>query len=247
MQIGGYVIYRKAPQFGDNLLAAFFTTVLIDNGIKAVYRSNVCQDLVDLPIFDYQKHKDWKTFYYGHHPPRVSMFYMATKKFRRESGYKGPLKIKRRYVPVLFTEADLPPVDITINSVSGPWSKARDWPYFPQFKAKLDRLGISWVDLNQQNIRNNDCLNYVHHSKLYLGLESGMSVYVSQIAAQKALIIQSCRQPFDYWCEYDYDHISLNLPCKGCRHHGSQPCRYNWRCMSELSVEQVLNRVLGYF
>ena len=151
------------------------------------------------------------------------------------------------YVPVKFEEnINIPQVDVVLCTKTGPWTPYRNWGFFDQLKQRLNDLKITYVDLNEQKILSYDCLNYVKKCKVYVGLETGTSHYVSRFANGKALIIQGGYSTFDYWSfTYDYKAITSNSPCPLAPCFLRTGCPHNHVCMN-IEVDSVLKEILNY-
>jgi hypothetical protein len=147
---------------------------------------------------------------------------------------------------------DVPSLDVILCTKTGQWGPYRDWPYFSQLKDMFDKNNISYVDCQERGIYSHECLNYVKNAKLYLGLETGMSHYVSKYANGKALILQSGFCTFNFWAGlYDYDCLKHECPCvyRPCfidrdRLKGGIECPNDVCCMNGLSVDRVFQSVL---
>ncbi len=248
-----YSIKRTGGAIGDHMMAAFFVQLLNDNGIEAVYGTHCYRDLVAVPLSEEGESYHEYTFFYHEgvlqrptfHPTKT-IIEIATERFQQQFDITQSLEVKTPYVPVKFVENNaIPKVDVVLCTKSGVWTRYRNWPYFPQLKRKLEEQGISYVDLTEQNIQNNDCLNYVHKAKLYIGLETGVSHYVSQVV-NRALILQSGYSSIDFWCPYHYDYLAEDVACKKCFIHcKTRPyqCQYRHQCMQNISVDQVMHKI----
>lgn len=248
-----FSIKRTGDAIGDHMMAAFFVQLLIDNNIDAVYGANYYRHLVAVPLS--QPHEKYEEFYFQYHegPLRRPHFNkektileLVIQRFCTKYDIHKELKIVTPFVPVIFKEdPNIPKVDITLVTKSGKWSKYRNWPYFGELKKALTKKNLTFIDLTEKRIYDNNCLNYVKKSRLFIGLETGASHYVSMVA-NKALIIQSGYSSFDYWCPYPFEYIAEDVACKKCFIHcKSRPyrCSKDHKCMRNLSVDEVMKKI----
>jgi hypothetical protein len=247
--------------FGNSLIMAHLTKILVDNGIDAVFNHRrKTTGLVDVPLYDPSDpikrivfhgvlHCDFET---RNAEEPVMMYYI--REFRRMTGKY--IEFDRKYhnfVPVIFNELDtIKGVDVALCTKTGTWTPYRNWPYFDELKKMLQVAGISYIDLNNPLILSNDCLNIVAKSKVYVGLDTGTSHYVSKFANRKGLIIQGGFNPFFIWAwPYEYEPIVTTVKCK------YRPCFINKNdiyngivcnegvsCISKISVKQVFDRIM---
>jgi hypothetical protein len=238
-----YVIYRKTA-FGESLLAATLVAILRDQGIDAVYWDDRSwlRALVDVPIrggsdrrmawrFDYAPENTWDG---------RSIMQKALHNFCAWSGERD-LLLTRHLVPVKFQdEPNLPQIDVSICPTTSSPTSYRNWPFFPQLKALLDADGIRWLDVS--GLRGNQCLNQVKKSRLYLGLETGMSHFVSSVVSS-GLIIQSGYSNINHWSTYGYEAIWRDVPCRNC--FLRKGCPHELRCMCDVPPEEVHRRILS--
>lgn len=234
-----FVIYRPYNfALGDHLLASLLVSILRDQNIDAYFwsDSDEIRELVDCPIrkgydyrFVYEPEQQWDG---------RSIMQKALDNCQTYLGITN-LKLTRTVIPVKYHDLpQVPQVDVAICSSTGFWSKYRNWPYFEQLKHEFDRHGITWIELGQK--RGVECLNYVKKAKIYLGLETGVSHYVSSVA-KKALIIQSGYSNINYWCSYGYAYIQLELPCSNCFLRNG--CAHGHACMKNITTETVLREI----
>jgi hypothetical protein len=154
-------------------------------------------------------------------------------------------------VPVIYNDIqNVPTVDVVMCTQTGNWTPYRQWPYFDELKELFKKEDITYIDLNEEGIFSVKLLNYVNRCKLYLGLDTGTSHYVSQFANNKALIIQGGYVTFDFvFHAYHYDHIQIEeMPCSPCfinKNHieRNEGCEFNHKCMMNLSSEVVFEEV----
>jgi hypothetical protein len=246
--------------FGNPLMLAHLTKILVDNGIDAVFNhKRKTFGLVDVPILDQNDNKK-RIVFNGALPSNFKtkvaeepamMYYIRD--FRRMTGKYIEFDRKRHnFVPVLFHETDsIKGADVALCTKTGKWAPYRDWPYFDELKDMLHSSGISYIDLNTPlRILSNDCLNVVAKSKVYVGLDTGTSHYVSKFANRKGLIIQGGFNPFFFWAwQYEYEPIVTSVECP------YRPCfitKYDMYsgmvcsapCISGISVKQVFDRIV---
>lgn len=251
--------------FGNSLVLALLTKISNDNGINAVlYEHRTVRGLVDVPLYDW-RNPEHNSYY--HHTWTDGIKNTTDNKNCNEPSLVQYIHdIERRtgklihldpeehsYIPVTFYDIpETPSVDITMCTKSGRWTPYRNWPYFKQLKQKFNEVGITYCDLHAEKKFNIECLNYVKKSKLYLGLDTGMSHYVSKFANGKALIIQSGFNPFDSWSyPYNYDRIKSIVPCCPCfldknEIQEGNKCIRDHICMTSVTVDKVFNKVLRW-
>jgi len=218
---------------------------LRDNGVDAYCPHSSVYSLVECPTFDgREKHLKYRM---RSRREDESILSCSLEDLSNLTGRQ--VQLMHNYIPVRYHDlADVPSVDVAICSQSGRFSKYRNWPYFDELKAIFRKAGITYVDLTdlvaaRGREASMACLNYVKKSKLYLGLETGTSHFVSQFANGNSLILQSGFCRFSWWCFYDYDHIEVDVDCKGCWLPSTEDCPYGHRCMREISVERVYGEV----
>lgn len=242
--------------FGNALILAHMTRICNDNGIPAVFRQHkTTEGLVDVPLAgpeheEFYKHS-WKgvrnTYLRKNCDEPVIMQYI-----RHVEGLTGAeIEIMPRHdhVPVRYHDMpEIEGVDVAMWTETGPWASVRMWPHFAVLKEMLTAEGISYVDMTAEGARGIACLNYVKKSKLYLGLETGTSHYVSQFANDKALILQSGFCPFVFWTYlYRYECLRANVecryrPCFLTRDEAAAgiECPHEHACMVQLDPRTVL-------
>lgn len=165
-------------------------------------------------------------------------------------GFK--LEIKDRHVPVVYKDVpECEEVDVTLCTRSGMYTPYRNWPYFEELKVMFDSANITYLDLNKpcegcRGYKSHWALNAVNKSKLYIGLETGTSHYVSKFAAGKGLILQSGYSDFEYWAKYyDYEKLDIQVPCSPCfLNRNTDPCPKAHKCMVDLTPGMVFDYVL---
>lgn len=260
--------------FGDQLLAGFFTRLLLDNGIDAVLdECNPYASLLkDIPT---GSSGEEFTFYYNSEPLSESLIDTVIRRFRERFGYAGSMDVITPYVPVRFESDDsIQPVDVVLVTTSGPHSSVRNWPYFEELKQKLRERGVSFTDLNDFGYKWSDdpklvhiAANLIYKCKVFVGLETGASHFASGILAQKKrgfnLIIQSGYVPFSHWTKHYnglFKPLEVDVECKGCLlldtvnvrekvvvNGKTLPthCEKDHYCMKAIAADFVLEKVLA--
>jgi hypothetical protein len=252
-------VYWPSPRgFGNALIMSHIVHVLNDNGLEAYFKENrVTRGLVDVPIYSKEvgecvihtfqpSNTSWKKNV--DRPSIIGSLSILEKVIGRKIIFD---RLKHNYVPVKFIKEKVPSVDVAMCTQVGNWQPYRQWPYFEELKIEFDKAGISYIDLNKEKIFSNKCLNYVNNAKLYLGMDTGMSHYVSKFANGKTIILQSGISPFWYWSyPYDYNYIKAVYICNldPCFINHIQikkdlVCPYDHRCMTTLSVERVFTEI----
>jgi hypothetical protein len=260
-EVKGIIFKWPGTGFGNALLLAQITKIAVDNGIEAVFvEHRKVRGLVDVPLFDPDKDYTGYVVYKGYVPntpenpncdiPVMTRYVMAVEEI---VGRKLEVREDGYYVPVKFEDIpETPSVDVILCVYTGRWAPYRDWPYFNELQKLLDERNISNINLQANKIFNNECLNYAQRCKLYVGLDTGMTHYVSKFIMGKALIIQSGFGLYSYWSSYyDFDHINHDVPCQPC--YLARPwlkkgivCQRDHECMVTITPEQVLERILSY-
>jgi ADP-heptose:LPS heptosyltransferase len=237
-------IYRNSDALGDCLMASMFTHILRDHGIAAQFwcPSAEIRALEDCPTAD---NLDVSPYYFNYSPESQwdgrSIMRKALDNFQHAAKLQQKLSITRTSIPVRYHDIpEIQGVDVSLCTASGHWSRYRDWPYFDALKRELSARNVSWVDL--QDKKGIECLNHVKKSRLYVGLETGTSHYVSSVVP-KVLILQSGYSNLDYWNHYGYQNV-LSIPCRGRNCFRREGCPNNHYCMRQLTVEMVLTAIL---
>jgi hypothetical protein len=247
-----YRIYYSGDAFGDNLFSAYLTKTLNDNGFKAFLDNPIIGHLVDCPKFNEVELDSDSINSFDcvrrnrtglQTKNRFNVYSDLIEEFRKEFKIEKQIKIKDNHIPVNFHKLkNTPSFDVILVTETGYWTPYRNWPYFKELKKEFEKFNISYLDASEAGIRNNTLLNYIDNTKLYIGLETGASHYVSKVSNGKTLILQSGYTDFSYWAEiYDFDYLSIDVKCspcwkrEGCEHH---------ICMKSLSTNEVVNKVL---
>lgn len=249
-----YDVIKGGPAIGDQALASFFVHLLNDNGIPAVlnseYKYILDCDYVFPNTQTIRAGFSYDTRSFGVHIKNETIMNIAIALFKKQFKINKDIQITRNFVPVKYT--DLPSVkgcDVSIVSSSGPWAPVRNWPYFTELKDRLAKLNISFIDLTENKIKDNEFLNHVKKSKVFVTLETGASHIASQfVTKENSLVIQSGYCDSSFWNAYNYDVISHDTPCKWCFINiGKEQnrCFNGHACMKNIPVDAVLNKVLS--
>lgn len=249
-----------ARGFGDTLLASYFSTILNRNNINAFFHAS--NSFRDDGIYKYldckyiknrrdplYSHIEIHRVQYGYPDTNHSIIEQFCNLFCEKYDVDTNIKIDINYIPVKYEDIpEIKSVDIVLGTKCGRWCKYRQWPYFEQLKKRLEENNISYIDMDKNKMRFMDCLNCVKKSKLYVGIESGMSHYVSQVANGKALILQSGFVDINFWCNYDYGYLYIPVPCRICHKNTGNKvidrCENDHKCMENLSVDMVFNKIV---
>lgn len=242
--------------FGEQLLLARVTAILIDNGIDVVFKERQkVADLVDCKKIAYGETTEQDIYephiWFYSINDRTPIVLQYLKHF--EEVFEKKIEMTRPTVPVVFYKMEVPEYDVVLHTNTGSWSIYRMWPYFGELEKLLDQQNITYIDIaNRQKhgrVGGIQYLNYVDNAKLYVGLETGPSHYVSSIAGNKTFIIQSGFAEYNFWSYgYQYNHIEVDVPCRPCFLNtndikNGNGCKYNHRCMKEISPKDVFNKI----
>jgi hypothetical protein len=247
---GRYKIFYRGSAFGDNLISAYFTVTLCDNGFDAVLYNPDISNLVDCPHTRNPLTRGWNTFECERHnrtgletQNKYNVITDLIEEFRKKFHISRVIEVKRDYIPVKFVEyKNVPAYDVVIVSVTGYWSAYRNWPYFNELKKMLGTNGVDFMDLSEKNITGMLFLNYIKKAGVFVGLETGASHYASMFGNGKTLIIQSGYCDFEYWAGmYNFDHIQHDVDCSPCWLRSG--CAFGHKCMREIKPEYVLEKI----
>jgi hypothetical protein len=226
-------------------MAAQLTAILIDHGIDASWWDDDPdrRSLVDVPIYNGRANGiRWR---FNYHPENVwdgrSILRTALDNFATKFGISR-LRMSRKTVPVKYLDIPkLHGVDVAICSICGSWSKYRQYPSMDTVKAELTNHGISWTDMTATNMRGNDVLNLARKSRLYLGLDTGMTHYVASVV-RRGLILQSGYSTPAYWAAtYPFEFLQVSVPCCNC--FLTSGCQDGHKCMTALTPTRVVHRI----
>jgi len=247
-----YRPYWDGTGFGDKLIAGWMVNILIDNGFTAHSGKNIVSHLLDCPTRPPVNHSEHVVFLNPTIQKSSNTNIIDQKVDHLSSVVGKKLVIKDNFIPTLYKDVpEVESVDVSICSRTGIYTPYRNWPYFKDLKKMFDKEGITYTDMDRpgpgmRGWRNHWVLNCVHKSKLYLGLETGTSHYVSKYAAGKALILQSGYSDFNYWAKYyDYDVLNFDVECSPCFINQFQkPCTHSHKCMYSLKPKIVFDYVI---
>jgi hypothetical protein len=238
--------------FGEAVHASLFCHILNDNGIPSVYKEHRnTRGLLDVPLFDPDIHKDWVYWKWKYKLNDIPIMLQMIEKVEKWLEVKIKIHKKRNHIPIIFHKMKVPKYDVVMNTATGGFSPYKKWHYFSELKRLMESAKISYLDLDQNLKHSIECLNLVKRSKLYLGLDTGMSHYVSRFAGGKALILNGGFVDFKYWA-YLYNNYELiqvvDVPCRPCyknwtHKESGDGCQYENRCMEEISPEIVFERI----
>lgn len=249
----GIVTRWHGKGFGEALVASLFCHILNDNGIPSVHREHRNSwGLLDVPLYDPELHSDWTLWHWGYRRSKIPSLMQQI--YRVEKWLGVNIKINRRkfnHIPVKFEKMPVEKYEVVINSRTGTHTPYKEWSYFCELYKLFKKAKISYLDLDMHNKYGMECLNLVKRAKIFLGLDTGMSHYVSRFARGKALIIHGGFVTFDFWAFlYNYEPIQIeDVPCRPCyitRWHienDKQECEQYHRCLAEISPEMVFDRV----
>jgi len=252
---------RRDASFGDQLIATLMVHVLNDNGIESYYESRIkketaifwggctyIENLIDCPLS-----KNCHENMIVHWPipnedvakknTKISILDDLLNQFKIKYKIKKEIKINRNFIPVKYEEIkNINRYDVVICSDVGKFSTHKKWPYFNKLKSLLSDKKISFIDLNENKIKDNECLNYVKSSKIYLGMDTGTSHYVSMVA-NKGLVIQSGVTSSNWWNLYNYKVIEYKTQCCPCFLKTHENCIHENICTKNISAEFVFEEI----
>jgi hypothetical protein len=248
----GIVTWWFGRGFGEALVASLFCHILNDNGIPSVHREHYnSKGLLDVPIWNPKKYKDWTMWNWAYKRIDIPVLLQQIKRAERWLGVKINIDRKRNHIPVKFDKVVVEKFDVVANTRTGEHTPFKEWPYFGDLKRMFKKEGISFLDMDAHEAMGMKCLSYVRKAKLYLGLDTGMSHYVSKFANGKALIINGGFVTFNFWgFLYDYDVIQIDdVPCRPCYinrgdiEHNLKDCRLSHMCMMDITPRMVFERI----
>lgn len=247
-----YRIHYSGDAFGDNLFSAYLTKALNDNGFNALLDNPMISHLVDCPKFNESEldRDSIQSFDCVRRnrtglqtKTKFNVYSDLIEEFRKEFKIKKQIKLQDNHIPINFHKLqNISSYDVILVTETGYWTPYRNWPYFKELKKAFEKFNISYLDASEAGIKDNTLLNYIDNAKLYLGLETGASHYVSKISNGKTLILQSGYSDFNYWAEvYEFEYLNFDIECSPCwKREGCE----NHKCMNTLSADKVLNKVL---
>ena len=248
-----YRITYNGTAFGDNLFSAYVTKSLQLHGFDARLDNPRIADLVSCPLFiqgnDLIGH-EIKTFNCVRQnrtgfqtPKQFTVYSDLLSEFSRQFDIKHEIGAVLDHVPVKFSlDSSVLSYDVAMVTETGWWTPYRNWTYFSELKEMLSAASISFIDLSVEKIRSNHALNVVRNCRFFIGLETGVSHYVSKFANGKTLILQSGYAPFSYWAgAYNYRCLNFQVACSPCWKRSG--CLEH-KCMTLLRAEQVFQSIL---
>lgn len=248
-----YKITYHGTAFGDNLFSAYVTKVLQQHGFDARLDNPRIADLVDCPLYSQEDSSiDHEIKIFGcirqnrsglQTPKQFNVYSDLLSEFSRQFEIGCEIPTILDHVPVKFNfDSSVRSYDVAMVTETGWWTPYRNWPYFSELKEMLSAESISFVDLSMEKIQGNHALNIVRNCRLFLGLETGASHYVSKFANGKTLILQSGYTPFNYWAGiYDYQCVSFPVVCSPCWKRSGCP---DHKCMALLRPEHVFKSII---
>ena len=247
-----YKVFWGGPAFGDNLLAAWVVNVLNFNHIPAVLCAPPrIKKLINSKMWNPRDHSSNFTVARLNRAKRKDPnFTILTDllnsfiKKSKENITLAEIDIENAPHPVIYRDdPSIKGCDVCLVTQSGPWTPYRNWPHFNELKSLLIEDGVTFIDLSQEGIKENNFLNYVKKSKIYLGIETGASHYAAPHLGGKGLIIQSGYCDFDYWAaHYNYQPIEHPVECAPCWKR--QGCEYDHKCMRKISAQKVYEKIM---
>lgn len=246
-----HVLYWVGRGFGEPLILSLVAKILRDNNIDAYYKeSRKTQGLTDdaLQINFNDSSCAYHTWSYD---IKNSKSIMQQYIDHYSDVFNKKIEITRNYIPVKYHDiANTQAYDVAIHSQTGDWTPYRNWPYFAVLKILLAKDKISYIDLAEKRIYGIEYLNYVNKAKVYLGLETGPSHYVSQFAKNKCLILQGGFSTFDFWASsYCYERIQIDdVACRPCFISwkdivAGNKCKSCNKCMFEIDPIAVFEKI----
>lgn len=239
-------VWTGPAGFGDTCMAGMFVSILRDQHFNAYLCQNKYSHLLDVPItqngsnFSFHYIADFWRYKRSNHKS------MMEQNLERVPFNQG-IKITKNYVPVKFYDEKIDPVEIVLNTRCSDWpDNIKGWDRFNDLKKILDDNKITWIDLDDKRIYDNLSLNYVKHSKAYVGLDTGRSHYSSFFANGKGIIIQSGHSKPRYWGNYDYAYICNEGCCRmsPCFLRPMSSCHHKHRlCCKDISADRVFDEI----
>lgn len=231
--------------FGDAIMAATFTQILIDNGIDAqfAYPDDIKQEIFTVPTWTTQRETEQEySFSYKMKYAGDSLYHQNLKRFQEETG--KTIFITTNKAPVKVEEYTGTPVDVVLCCTSGYYSMYRDWPYSEKLRMKLAKHRITFKDVAGMELTPK-VLGFVEKCKLVVTVETGLAHYVSNYP-EKVLVLASGHAHPDFWSIYGYNYLDVTVSCKNCFLAGSnlKRCYNNHSCMNQLDVKQVLKEII---
>jgi len=247
---------RHACGLGDTCMGAIIAEIMRENGIEIYFYTklfgaerlvrNVRRWRVFLNI-DY-------TFFYD--VPQFSLPLCRLGEMHFIDAFFRfndlPFHYDGRPADVLFLARDVPHYDVVLNTRSSDFASVRTWPYFDQLKALLTKHNISFFDLDTLPFSFADpepslrALDLVAKSRLYVGLDSGLSHYVAKVV-NHGLFLQSGHSHFSNWNKYPRCYsTAASVACAPCWQSEMIDVRCPGECqhcIRSLSVSSVFEAI----
>jgi hypothetical protein len=247
-----HILHWKGTGFGEPLVMSMVARIIRDNGIPNVFfkesrkTAGLLEDTV--PTTFSEDNCIWHRFVYSiDNPKPILQQYLDyySKVFNKK------LEQTINYVPVKYHDIpEIPSYDVVIHSRTGDFTPYKQWCYFPTLKKMLEKSGIRFIDLAEHPIFGIEYLNWANKAKLYVGLDTGPSHYVSQFVQGRCLILQGGFVTYEYWASpYNYEHIQVeDIPCRPCflswnKIAEGNRCKLCNKCMMEIDPLVVFDKV----
>jgi hypothetical protein len=247
-------IIRSPGALGDALMTAHFVHILNQNGIQAVYEGDAIH-LVACPTSDSvpadTRFIEWEFDYELLTDRRQSIIDFNLNTFARQ--FRSVLGdrqfvVDRLGIPLRYRDiASIAGADVAMVTKSSDFAPIRNYPFFRELKQRLTANGITFLDLTEQGLIDLDCINAVVKSKIYWGLETGVSHLVSSLIDESnSLILQGGHSTEAFWAKYyRFDFMSVHLDCAPCGLRNLDQCSNGHRCLTELTPQWVCERVIA--
>ncbi len=253
-----YYYYNEPGGLGDNCMSAIIAEIMRENGYQTYFYAKLLgfdKLIEDVLVYDPSLFYDY-TFDYDNPSFTIPVNKLNGKHYIDAffEFNKLPMRFDGRAANIIFNDVDVPIVDVALNTKCSNWAIKRRWPHFDKLKEYFRANGISFFDLDTikyYSWKNSEssakALNIAAKSKIYVGLDTGMSHFVAKYV-KKGLIIQSGFSLFSNWNNYNNFYFTgLNVPCSPCwiSEHipGDCPGKDN-KCMEDLSASMVFQNIL---
>lgn len=244
------IIYWKGKGFGESLILSRLVNILQDNGINVFFKEGrKTQGLIEnsFPITYDDKNYNLLAWDYD---IKIKKSIMQQYIEKAENYFNKRIQITKDYIPVKYYDiSEIGSFDVILHSKTGNWTPYRNWAYFTELKILLKRNKITALDLAEYPIYGIKYLNYVNKSKLYVGLETGPSHYISQFMRGRCLILQGGFSTYDFWASsYGYEHLEIDIECKPCFINwenilNGKKCQFCNKCMMNIDPIVVFDKI----
>lgn len=240
------IILIRRGKFGDTLLAARLVQTLRNKGCDAYLRPGPYARLIDSSFLPGAR-LDGDVKIRLRYDKSQPIFDQWINRIFLKTGIKIDRDEIVPYAPVINIDIEVPSFDVVMASATSDFTPYRNWNGFTELKNLLTNSGFTWIDLSEKGIKNTLCINYVKKSKIYIGLESGVSHYVAEFAAGKGIVIQSGYSYSKYWGPYGYRFIENNVSCSPC--FLLTGCQNEHKCMNipAITVLSEIKKVLSQY